>query len=106
MPCSTADAREGIHIIITLGVGAALIRFGVSSGGRTAMAERLDNRLREEREARGWTQAELAARVGVSRKTINTVENPRFHAVDAFSRSSWRGRSNVPVEELFSIASD
>ena len=42
------------------------------------MAERLANRLKSEREARGWTQAELAARVGVSRKTINTIENGVF----------------------------
>jgi putative transcriptional regulator len=26
----------------------------------------------------GWTQAQLAERVGVSRKTINTVENQVF----------------------------
>jgi len=42
------------------------------------LAERLANRLRAERDARGWTQAELAARVGVSRKTINTIENGVF----------------------------
>jgi putative transcriptional regulator len=42
------------------------------------LAERLSNSLRSEREARGWTQAELAARVGVSRKTINTIENGVF----------------------------
>lgn len=42
------------------------------------MAERLRNRLREERDARGWTQAGLAERVGVSRKTVNTVENGVF----------------------------
>jgi putative transcriptional regulator len=42
------------------------------------LAERLANRLRTERELRGWTQAELAARVGVSRKTINTIENGVF----------------------------
>ena len=42
------------------------------------MAEALLNRLREAREAKGWTQAELAARVGVSRKTVNTVENRVF----------------------------
>ena len=41
------------------------------------MAE-LGNSLREARTARGWTQAELAERVGVSRKTINTVENEVF----------------------------
>ena len=42
------------------------------------MAEALLNRLREARDAKGWTQAELAARVGVSRKTVNTVENGVF----------------------------
>jgi len=38
----------------------------------------LGNRLREAREAKGWTQAQLAERIGVSRKTINTVENRVF----------------------------
>lgn len=42
------------------------------------MSERLLNRLREERERLGLTQAELAARVGVSRKTVNTIENLVF----------------------------
>ena len=42
------------------------------------MPERLINTLREERARLGWTQAELAERVGVSRKTINTVENGVF----------------------------
>ena len=38
----------------------------------------LGNRIREVRENKGLTQAELAALVGVSRKTINTVENGVF----------------------------
>ena len=42
------------------------------------MPERLDNSLRAAREERGWTQAQLAAACGVSRKTINTVENNVF----------------------------
>jgi putative transcriptional regulator len=43
------------------------------------MAERrLGNRLKEARTARGLTQSDLAALVGVSRKTINTVENSVF----------------------------
>lgn len=42
------------------------------------MGERLINHLRAERAKRGLTQAELAALVGVSRKTINTVENEVF----------------------------
>ncbi len=42
------------------------------------MAERLHNRVRERREQRGWTQVELAQRTGVSRKTVNTIENNVF----------------------------
>jgi putative transcriptional regulator len=43
------------------------------------MAERrLGNRLKEARARHGLTQADLAARAGVSRKTINTVENEVF----------------------------
>ena len=38
----------------------------------------LTNRLAERRSAAGWTQAELAARVAVSRKSVNTVENGIF----------------------------
>ncbi len=43
------------------------------------MAERrLGNRLKQARAQHGLTQADLAERVGVSRKTINTVENEVF----------------------------
>jgi len=39
---------------------------------------RLANHLKQVRTERGLTQTELAAMVGVSRKTINTVENSVF----------------------------
>ena len=43
------------------------------------MAEpRLTNRLKDIRNQRGLTQADLAEMAGVSRKTINTVENGVF----------------------------
>jgi putative transcriptional regulator len=42
------------------------------------MSDELIVRLREERATHGWTQAELAERIGVSRKTINTIENGVF----------------------------
>ena len=41
-------------------------------------ASELGNHLREERIRRGLSQADLAALVRVSRKTINTVENRVF----------------------------
>jgi putative transcriptional regulator len=43
-----------------------------------AVTKRLVNRLKDIRSTMGLTQAELAERVGVSRKTINTVENGVF----------------------------
>ena len=42
------------------------------------MADGITNSVREAREAKGWTQGELAERIGVSRKTVNTVENGVF----------------------------
>ena len=39
------------------------------------MPETLENHVRQFREERGWTQAQLAEEMGVSRKTVNTVEN-------------------------------
>lgn len=36
------------------------------------------NRVRELREARGWSQAELGERLDVSRQTINAIENGKY----------------------------
>jgi putative transcriptional regulator len=38
----------------------------------------LKNTLREYREAKGWSQGELARRLGVSRQTINAVETDKY----------------------------
>lgn len=38
----------------------------------------MKNRLREHREAKGWSQGELARRLGVSRQTINAVETDKY----------------------------
>jgi putative transcriptional regulator len=38
----------------------------------------MKNRLRVLRAEQGWSQAELATRVGVSRNSINAVENGKF----------------------------
>ena len=66
------------------------------------MPEKLLNRLREEREGRGWTQAELAGRIGVSRKTVNTIENRVFVPSTLIAIKLAR-ELNVPVEQLFWI---
>lgn len=38
----------------------------------------MKNALRASRAQRGWSQAELAARLGVSRQTINSIETERY----------------------------
>jgi transcriptional regulator with XRE-family HTH domain len=38
--------------------------------------------IRPLREQRGWTQGELAARAGVTRATVNRLENGRPRSVD------------------------
>jgi putative transcriptional regulator len=38
----------------------------------------MKNRIRVLRAEKGWTQAELAERVNVSRNSINAVENGKF----------------------------
>jgi putative transcriptional regulator len=67
------------------------------------LPERLQNRVREAREAKGLTQAELAALVGVSRKTINTVENVVFVPSTLIALKLARALDER-VEALFSLA--
>ena len=38
----------------------------------------MENHLKALREARGWSQGELARRLGVSRQTINAVETDKY----------------------------
>jgi putative transcriptional regulator len=64
------------------------------------LAEELRNRLLKERDRLNLTQAELAEKIGVSRKTINTIENGVFipSTVLALKLAKALGK---PVEHLF-----
>lgn len=42
------------------------------------MAPTIENRVRELRNERGWTQQQLADAVGVSRQSINSIECNRY----------------------------
>jgi putative transcriptional regulator len=66
------------------------------------MPDRLGNRLKDKRGELGLTQAELAEQVGVTRKTVNTVENGVFtpSATLAIKLAQALG---LTVEELFWI---
>jgi putative transcriptional regulator len=68
------------------------------------MADALLNRLREARTARGWTQADLAERIGVTRKTVNTVENSVFIPSTVLALKLARALETT-VEELFQLPS-
>jgi putative transcriptional regulator len=70
------------------------------------MAERrLGNRLKDVRAAHGLTQAELAARIGVSRKTINTVENGVF-VPSTILALALAQTLNTSVEALFYLTDE
>ena len=60
----------------------------------------LGNHLKSLRTQAGLTQADLAERVGVSRKTINTVENGVFTPSATLALQLARALG-VPVEALF-----
>jgi putative transcriptional regulator len=66
------------------------------------MHERLVNRLREVRTRRNLTQAELAEKVDVSRKTINTVENGVFIPSTELALKLARALKTT-VEDLFQL---
>lgn len=66
------------------------------------MAEGLSNRLHDLRTERGLTQAALAELVGVSRKTINTVENGIF-VPSALLALKLARALGCPVEAIFAL---
>lgn len=64
--------------------------------------QQLYNRIAQLRAARGLSQQQLADAIGVSRKTISTVETSRFtpSVVIALQMARY---FEVPVEQIFSF---
>ena len=62
----------------------------------------LANRLKDKRSALGLTQAELAERIAVSRKTVNTIENGVF-APSIILALRLARVLDCRVEDLFSL---
>ena len=60
----------------------------------------MENRVKEHREAKGWSQGELARRLGVSRQTVNAVETDKYDPSLplALRMATLFGQ---PVEDLF-----
>jgi len=66
------------------------------------MNDHLDNRIRVFRAEYRLSQAELASAIGVSRKTISTIEVGRFSPSVIIALQIAR-YFKVPVEEIFSL---
>jgi len=60
----------------------------------------MKNRIRELRNARGWSQGELGERLGVSRQTVNAIENERYDPSLPLAFVIARV-FELPIEQLF-----
>lgn len=60
----------------------------------------MENRLKEMRLAREWSQGELAFRLGVSRQTINAVETNKYDPSLPLAMRMAK-LFGVPIDEIF-----
>jgi putative transcriptional regulator len=67
--------------------------------------QRIENGLRELREERGWTQAELASATGVSRQSINSIERNRYQPSLELALK-FSQLFGCPTDEIFWLAND
>lgn len=65
----------------------------------------LSNSIKVQRAKKNLTQEQLAQRVGVTRKTINTVENG-IYVPSTYLALKMAKELDVQVEELFQIKGD
>jgi putative transcriptional regulator len=66
------------------------------------MQSRVRNRIRKLRAERGWTQAQLADAVGVSRQSINSIECNRYVPSLPLALSFARV-FGLPTDEIFTL---
>jgi putative transcriptional regulator len=69
------------------------------------MTSNIQNRVKELRDALGWTQQQLADAVGVSRQSINSIERERYIPSLPLALTFARvfGR---PTDEIFTLESN
>lgn len=60
----------------------------------------MENRVRDWREQAGWSQGELARRLGVSRQTVNAVETDKYDPSLPLALRMAKLFA-VPVDQLF-----
>lgn len=66
---------------------------------------KLDNKIRIQRAIKNITQEELAEAVGVTRKTVNTIENGKYVPSTILAMKMAR-YFEIPVEELFQLTEE
>lgn len=62
----------------------------------------MKNEIRKLRAERGWRQEDLAHEVGVTRQTINAIENDKYNPTLVLAMKLSR-LLMTPVEELFQL---
>ena len=65
----------------------------------------MNSRIRELREAHGWSQGELGERLGVSRQTINALETGKYDPSLPLALRIAR-LFGTSVEEIFKLDED
>jgi putative transcriptional regulator len=66
------------------------------------MEKKIKNKIKVYRAINDWTQEELAENIGVTRKTINTIENGVYTPSTYISLKLAKA-FNVKVEDLFEL---
>jgi len=69
------------------------------------MANAIQNRVKELRSARGWTQEQLAKAVGVSRQSINSIERERY-VPSLLLALTFARVFDCPTDEIFKLESE
>lgn len=69
------------------------------------MDSAVQNRVRELRQSRNWTQEDLATRAGVSRQSINSIERDRY--IPSLPLALLLARIfEVPTDQIFTLQPD
>ena len=66
------------------------------------MTARIQNRVKELRSERGWTQQQLADAVGVSRQSINSIERDRY-VPSLLLALTFARVFDCPTDEIFTL---
>lgn len=67
------------------------------------MGDNLDTKIREFRQLKGMTQQELADRAGVTRQTINALENARYNPSLLLAYRITKILGQESIEDVFII---